>query len=49
MRKDDKKLEDAEEIMQENALTEVVADAVEDVVVADAEADAVAKEVSDAL
>lgn len=49
MRKDDKKLEDAEEIMQENALTEVVADAVEDVVAADAEADAVAKEVSDAL
>ena len=49
MRKDDKKLEDAEEIMQENALTEVVADAVEDVAAADAEADAVAKEVSDAL
>lgn len=49
MRKDDKKLEDAEEIMQDNALTEVVADAVEDVAADDAEADAVAKEVNDAL
>lgn len=49
MRKDDKKLEDAEAIMQENALTEVVADAVEDVAADDAEADAVAREVNEAL